>query len=127
MRRHVLALLLVLVLASSARAQTAYQQVDLRQLGLGPIFGVIAVELDGAPGAEYLVKTGANPFSLAWVVIYPQEGGCKAGPVTLALAQAGGVGDTIADTNGDGVQEIVRFDVQTQKVTWLAFPACPPR
>jgi hypothetical protein len=95
-------------------------EVDLATLNVGRIQAIQPIELDGRPGSEFLVLTaGSSPFVPHWHVIYP--GRCNAGTVVITPYR----GDTITDVNGDGIQEIAKFDVENQTVTFIAFPTCP--
>lgn len=131
-------LLCAAVLVAAPMSVLAQSTIDLSMLGLGPIAAIRPVELDGRPGSEYLVRTSPD-FSPAWPAppcrshgctdpadragewhtIYPR--GClDAGVIVLREA------DQIVDHNGDGIQDVLRFDATTQRATLIPFPACAP-
>lgn len=122
MRRLVVALTVALLVAGvlPLRAQTPYFTVNLATLNVGDVYAIKVVELDGLPGAEYLLQVG-GPFLPHWLVLYPQHAGglCSAGEITIVNST-----DTIADLDGDNIDDIVRFDSATQTVTFLHFPTC---
>lgn len=121
MRRTVLAALVALVLASAPLvAQTPILTVDLSTLGLsGPVTAVVPIELDAAPGSEFIIHFG-GPFANTWVAVYPQAMyGLCVSPV-FALSNT----DRFVDINADGRQEIQRFDDMSQTVTFMTVPGC---
>jgi hypothetical protein len=110
-----------MLVAASVSAQTPVAVFPLQLLEKGRVTGLVPIELDGLPGSEYLVRFDADGlFSNLWHVYYPQQGMCDAGTVTYWPWW-----DQMPfDFNGDGIQELARFDVETQTLTFLKFPRC---
>lgn len=117
-----IALVVAFVLCSSLPTVTIAQTVPLSVLDVGPVYGIKAVELDGAPGREYLVKT-TNPLASIWTAVYPQhrDGLCTSMPFALSNDVSH---DEIEDFNGDGVDEIMRINIAAQTVTFMPLPPC---
>lgn len=129
MTRAALALVVVLCAAPAFAQQPAPAlDVPLRALGIdSAVTSAIPIEADGHPGAEWLI--GRNVFSPFRQVLYPfAEGGpCLSTPFTGSGIGIGANLEQIADVDGDGIQERVRFDVATQRVLVWPFPKCEPR
>lgn len=119
MRRLFLLVGAFVLVSSVASAQDVIVRADLQSLGLGAIWSVRPVELNGRPGAEWLVKAFLDAFTTTWTVICPSSSQPIAGRVSYNETY-----ETIQDFDGDGRQEIASFDHDTQTIEFRAFPSC---
>ena len=113
--------LVALLAATPALAQEPAPAMSAAYADLGidgPIFSARPIEANGQPGAEWLIAR--NPFSVERQVLYPAgpRGLCLSAPFVVDLR------DEVADVDGDGKAERVRFDFATQRVMVWPLPAC---